>query len=107
MKTVHWLGLIVLSLPLALAGCAGGGTDKQKGATDKQYDVKGKVVAVAPDKGSVTLDHEDIPGLMKAMKMEFRVEDAKVLEGIKPGDQVHGRLRADSGKHVITRLEKH
>jgi Cu/Ag efflux protein CusF len=94
--------LVVLSA--AFAGCS---ADRQKGSEDKQYEVKGRVVSVADDRKSVTLDHEDIPGLMKAMKgMKFRVEDAKVLEGIGPGDEVKGHLKVTSGEQVIVHLEK-
>ena len=44
--------------------------------------------------------------LMKAMQMEFRVEDAKLLEGIKPGDEVKGELVKEDSGPVITRLQK-
>ena len=98
MKAQYRFWITVLILPLALAGC--------KGATDKEYDVKGKVVAVNPDKPSVTLDHEDIPGLMNAMTMEFDVADRKLLEGIKAGDQVQGRLKKQASGNVITQLQK-
>ena len=57
-------------------------------------------------KPSVKLDHEDIPGLMKGMQMEFAVENAKVLEGLKAGDQVQSQLKVESGKHIVTHLEK-
>ncbi len=107
MKTARWLRLIVLSVPLVLAGCTGGRTEKQKGAADKQYEVKGKVVAVAPDKSSVTLDHEAIPELnMMAMKMDYPVESPKVLEGIQAGDQVHGHLKAQGKKYIVSHLGK-
>jgi protein SCO1 len=96
---------------LVLAGCDGQkGTPAGKGAgkdAGKVYDIKGKVVAVDAAKKTVTLDHEDIPGLMKAMKMDFQVEDEKVLSGLKAGDAVHGKLRADGGNYVVTSLEKH
>jgi protein SCO1/2 len=105
MKTAHWLGLLVLSVALALVGCGGGGPDK-KGAADKHYEVKGKVVAVEADKKSITLDHEDIPGLMKAMKMKFTLESPKVAEGLQPGDRVQGHLRVASGEYIIMHLEK-
>ena len=105
MKAHSWTGLLALSLPLALIGCTGG-TGQQNAASEKQYDIKGTVVAVAQDKPAVTLDHEDIPGLMKGMKMEFRVDNAKLLEGLKPGDKVQGRLKVESGNYTITRLEK-
>ena len=88
---------------LTLAGCAEGGPRE---AANKDYEIKGNVVAIAADRNSVTLDHEDIPGLMKAMKMEFRVADPKSLDGLSPGDRVRGRLKVESGDYVITRLEK-
>ena len=103
MKTAPWLWIAVLLIPLALAGCRGG---DQPATAGKEYPIKGKVVAVDQTKPSVNLDHEEIPGLMKAMKMDYAVANPKVLEGIKAGDEVRGQLKADSGKYVITRLEK-
>lgn len=105
MKTFSWLWLVVLVFPLFLTSCKDAASDK-KGAADKQYDVKGKVTAVDPKKPAVTLDHEDIPGLMNGMEMEFRVEDPKLLEGIKAGDQVQGRLKKAEAGYTITHLEK-
>ena len=104
MKTFAWIIVPVLLMASMLAGC-------QKAAeapknNDKVYDVKAKVVSVDGEKRTVTLDHEDIPGLMKAMTMTFPVEDAKMLESIKPGDQVQGRLKVKSGENVITELRK-
>jgi Cu/Ag efflux protein CusF len=40
------------------------------------------------------------------MKMEFYVDNPKLLEGLKPGDKVQGRLKVESGNYTITRLEK-
>ena len=99
--------LVVVGLLAILAGCqsqSGSATGKDAG---KVYDIKGKVVAVDAEKKTVTLDHEDIPGLMKAMKMDFKVEDEKILAGLKAGDAVHGKLKADGGNYVVTSLEKH
>jgi Cu/Ag efflux protein CusF len=101
MNLVHKLWWSLLALPL-FAGCSGSPTTGDGG-----YELKGKVVTVDPANKSVTLDHEDIPGLMKAMKMDFPVEDAKLLDGLKPGDLVQGRVKkSDSGAPIITRLEK-
>jgi protein SCO1/2 len=104
MKVLRWLWLPFLLVALVLAGCQNG--SKGTRDKDKQYDVKAKVVAVDMDKKTVTLDHEDIPGLMKAMEMKFPVENAKMLEGIKPGDEVHGKLKVKSGDNMITELHK-
>jgi protein SCO1/2 len=103
MNAFRRLYVTLFAVPIVLIGC-NGGSDKSK---DKLYEVKGKVVAVDLGKKTVTLDHEDIPGLMKAMEMKFSVEDAKVLEGIKAGDQVHGWLKVESGNYIVTELMKH
>jgi Cu/Ag efflux protein CusF len=95
-------GLFIL-LPF-LAGCKGDATNSKP----NEYEVKGTVVSVDANKPGVTLDHEDIPGVMKAMKgMPFKVQDRQILEGIKAGDQVHGRLKKEESGLVITELKKH
>ena len=101
---MHWW--VVLGLSFALTGCQGGGGDKAKSAGAQQYDVRGKVVAVDAAKPAVTLDHEDIPGVMKAMQMEFAVADPKLLDGIKVGDQVQGQLKKGASGYVLTQLQK-
>jgi protein SCO1/2 len=103
MRACYWLGLLVLAVLLAFAGCKGG---ESKGSAEKQYPIKGKVVSVDPSKPAVKLDHEDIPGLMRGMEMEFVVEDGKILQDIKTGDQVQGRLKVEAGQYIITQLEK-
>ena len=89
----------------AVAGCQGPSGSSPQGET-KLYDVTGTVVSLDRDKKAVTLDHEDIPGLMKAMKMEFSVDDPKALEGLSAGDRVSGKVKHESGKYVVTGLQK-
>ena len=97
MKSVAWFWCFVLLFPVA-GGCG-------KKAQDKEttYDIKGKVVAIDAAKKKVTLDHEDIPGHMKAMEMSFGVGNIEVLEGLKVGDQVVGKLTKEN---VILELRK-
>jgi protein SCO1/2 len=106
--TLRWVVVAgVLAAAVVVIGCQGQGTGSAGKESGKVYDIKGKVVSVDAGKKTVTIDHEDIPGLMKAMKMDFKVEDEKVLSGIKAGDAVHGKLRVDAGNYVVTGLEKH
>jgi protein SCO1/2 len=93
----------VAVLAVLIAGCGKKTTEKK---TFKVYDIQGKIIAIRPDKEAVTLDHEDIPGLMKGMKMQFMVEDARILEDLQVGDQVQGKLKVDSGSQIITELKK-
>jgi len=101
MKMVMWFGFAGLLITLA-GGCG----KSPENVKDKTYDIKGKVVAVDAQNKKVTLDHEDIPGLMRGMTMPFSVENAKLLEGIKPGDAVQGKLKAKSGEYTILELTK-
>src|ERR1700752_1464641 len=104
-RTACALGILLAAVTLFVLGCGGGSTVPQ--GKDKVYDIKGKVTQISAGKDAVTIDHEDIPGLMKAMEMEFPVESDKVLEAIQPGDQVHGRLKdKGGGEYVITELHK-
>src|SRR5437870_1732067 len=102
MKTMRWLVVLAVTLPLLLVGCKG---EEPKTTEARQYPVKGKVLALDAKKPSVKLDHEDIPGLMQAMQMTFDVADAKLLDGLKEGDEVQGQLKVEAGKYVITELK--
>ena len=103
MKVLSSLGIAASLLGLLIGGCSEKHPEKEAA---KVYDLEGKIVAIRPDKTGVTLDHEDIPGLMKGMKMEFPVQDPKVLESLQVGDQVQGKLKVESGKYLITELKK-
>jgi Cu/Ag efflux protein CusF len=99
----------ILLIPMAAAilvfsGCQN--STPPVAEAEKTYPIKGKVTAVNVAAKEITIDHEDIPGLMKAMQMTFAVEDAKLLEGIKPGASVEGKLKDVSGRHVVTALKE-
>jgi Cu/Ag efflux protein CusF len=61
---------------------------------------------VSPKIGAVFLTHEELPGLMDAMTMGFDVEDAKILEGLAPGDPVRFTVRRDGERLVVVWIEK-
>ena len=97
---------ILITLTLAVIALTSAGCNSDSGEKEKVYDIKGKVVSVDVEKKSVRLDHEDIPGFMAAMEMPFDVENAKILEGLKAGDAVQGKLKVKSGKSHISELTK-
>ncbi len=68
---------------------------------------QGMVQAVQPEAGKITIDHGDIPGLMKAMTMTFDVADPAMLEGIEAGQHVEFELLYEGGKYTVTSLEAH
>jgi protein SCO1/2 len=97
----HIKSAVTAGLILVLAGCQG-----QAGSAGRTYDLKGVVVSVDPASKTLELDHEEIPGFMKAMKMNYTVADAKLLEGLKAGDSVRGTLKVERRSYAITSLEK-
>jgi Cu/Ag efflux protein CusF len=104
-KTLGGAVLVLITASVMVLGCGDGSTQPKN--TKKIYEFKGTVTGVdMAKKAPVTIDHEDIPGLMQAMKMSFSVENAKVLEGIKQGDAVHGKLKVKDGDYIITELHK-
>lgn len=82
MHLAHWL--VGIGLTGLLTGCWG----------SNAYIVEGTVLDVRPP-DTVALDHEEVPGLMPAMKMEFTVRDPALLDGLEPGDRVYARLIAE------------
>ncbi|HMT06607.1 MAG TPA: copper-binding protein [Pyrinomonadaceae bacterium] len=70
------------------------------------YPAKGKVTKINNELGSVELDHEDIPGLMPPMIMEFYVDDKAVLKTIAVGDRVDFVIRYKDGQETISKITK-
>lgn len=78
--------MLTLLLAAAFVSCAG------KPVEERRYDMKGNVVSVDRAKGSVTVDHEDIPGFMPAMRMTLPVRDAGALKEVEGGDRIQATL---------------
>jgi Cu/Ag efflux protein CusF len=54
----------------------------------------------------VTLEHGDIPGLMRAMTMEFAVAQPAQLAGVELGERVEFHLVYEGGAYTITELRE-
>lgn len=52
----------------------------------------GVVTEVDPATGALTINHQEIVGLMPAMEMLFEVEPRSLSEGVKPGDRIEFRV---------------
>jgi Cu/Ag efflux protein CusF len=92
---------VLLAISVLWLGVSGCGTEEER-----IYDFKGHVVSLDRGGNTVTIDHEEIPGLMRAMKMPFRADDPKLLEGLVPGMPVEGKLKVVAGKYVLIELKR-
>ena len=50
----------------------------------------------------VTIQHEEIPGFMDAMRMRFAYKDKNLLGTLRVGDQVEGTLRVERSNGAVT-----
>ncbi len=86
---------------IVLAGCSSSTT-----SSEKTYSLKGTVVGINAERRKIKINHEEIPGLMRAMEMPFDFEDAKVVEDLAAGDAVEGKLKVVDSKYIVTELRK-
>jgi Cu/Ag efflux protein CusF len=55
--------------------------------------------------GRIVIEHGDIPGIMKAMTMEFEI-DPDLLTGIDSGDRVAFTIEADGGRYHVRSIKE-
>jgi Cu/Ag efflux protein CusF len=63
----------------------------------KRHPLKGVVTAVDSGLSALRVKHEEIPGVMRAMTMLFKV-DAATLKAVKPGDAITGLMTREEGE---------
>lgn len=72
----------------------------------KRYPIKGKVVSVDREKKRAKVEHEEIPGFMEAMTMDFPIHEDWVWEDLKPTVEIQAELVVDSSRKDPYWLEK-
>lgn len=87
--------LALLTLPLA---CSSEAPSDHAG--------HGIAVDVDPAARTVTLDHDEIPGLMMAMTMTFPVAPDVDLASVEKGSSVDFEVRSEGSTVTVTAIEK-
>ena len=82
--------MIRKALLVLIAGLAVGCREPEPAA--KSYQLTGQILAVHPDKQSLTIKHKDIDGYMPAMTMTFAAKDASMIAGRERGELVKATL---------------
>ncbi len=70
------------------------------------YKSVGVIKAVNAEKSEITIDHENIEGLMSAMVMDFPFVDKSLPESAAVGDKVEFELEKKDGEIVLTKIKK-
>ena len=116
MKTLLSLALVTL---LFTSSCSK--PDTQNAATNnsaatpaappasaaKEGQGRGLVIATNPATKTLTVAHNDIPGIMDAMTMDYQVQDAAMLAGLAKGDSITFTVKMPvPGEFSVTAIAK-
>lgn len=94
----------LLTALLLLSACRP--SSQPGGVEAKSYSLQGQVLELEPQRKLATIKHEDIKGFMPAMTMPYAVKDAKMLDGLSPGDLINATLTVDSSGVFLTAIRK-
>lgn len=94
---------LVLCLTLASFGC---GRGEKSGADAKHYEVRGIVRAFSPDRQTIEIEHEDVPGFMPSMTMPFTAKNPQESAALRPGDAISFRLAVTEKDAWIDHITK-
>ncbi|HKJ44696.1 MAG TPA: SCO family protein [Balneolales bacterium] len=70
------------------------------------YDAKGRIVGFSSDPHTVMIEHEDIPGYMRAMTMPFYVPDTTQLQGLDIDEAVAFKLHVNRDSAWVTGIHQ-
>lgn len=71
----------------------------QNGSADaKRYTLKGKVISIDKAAKKAKIEHDDIPGYMDAMTMDFPIREEWVWDELTPGSEIRADLVVDNAK---------
>jgi len=85
------LGLLA-TLSLWLTAAAGAGPS---------FEGQGRIIAVDPGRGTVTIEHGGIAGLLPPSRSEFPVQGRGMIEDVRAGDRIRFTLSATDDSHGL------
>lgn len=93
----------LLCLAFAIAACDRSATTD---SSARSYQVRGIVRGFAPDRSTVSIEHEDIPGFMPSMTMPFSVKNQQETAGLKIGDAISFRMTVTDKDLFLDQVKK-
>jgi protein SCO1 len=95
--------LLAGCVALALLGC-GRSTSSDERAD--HYDTRGIVRGFSPDRSTIEIQHENIPGFMPSMTMPFVARNPKQIADLKNGDAISFRMAVTKKDFWIENVKK-
>lgn len=101
---VRYLVLMpLLCLALALPACH---RSDPPDRSVRHYEVRGIVRGFAPDRSTIHVEHEAIPGFMPSMTMPFSVKDQGDIAEVKIGDGISFRMTVTDKDLFLNQVKK-
>jgi protein SCO1/2 len=91
--------LFSLCAALAAAACA-------TKPDQRVFTLQGQVLSIQPARKLAEIKHEEIRGFMPAMTMPYEVRDARLLDGLAPGDLISAKLIVESSGAYLGEIRK-
>jgi len=95
--------LVTACIALGLFGCGRAINSDEKG---DHYDTRGVVRGFSPDRSTIEIQHENIPGFMPSMTMPFVTRDPKEIADLKTGDAISFRMAVTQKDFWIEKVKK-
>jgi protein SCO1 len=100
-----WRSALALQLIVALSACS---RSEKQADNQRRFEARGIVRGFAPDRSTVEIEHETIPGFMPSMTMPFSPKDLSEISALQRGDAISFRLTVtdkDSSIDQIRRID--
>ena len=95
--------LLTACVALALLSCGRSTNSDERG---DHYDTRGVVRGFSPDRSTIEIQHENIPGFMPSMTMPFVTRDPKQIADLKTGDAISFRMAVTQKDFWIENVKK-
>ena len=90
--------LALAAAPVALL--AADAKPAEKADAIPRHPLRGVITAIVADQSALRVKHEEVPGVMHAMTMQFKV-DAATLKAAKVGDAITGLMSRQGNTWVL------
>jgi Cu/Ag efflux protein CusF len=98
------LALLLAATPAAIPA-APAAAPAEKSAEVKRHPLRGVITAIIADRSALMVKHEEIPGVMKAMTMMFKVDPA-TLKSVKEGDTITALMSRQNNAWVLEDVKR-
>ncbi|QYO67144.1 SCO family protein [Leptolyngbya sp. 7M] len=98
--------LLVALLCLAISACSSGHDHASESPDAARYELRGRVISVDRATKTAQIEHEEIPGFMPRMTMDFKINEDWLWDDLLPGVEIQGTLVYDKNAPDPMRLER-